>query len=83
MTNENRYLLGKVPHVKEILANLAMISAKTESHYLMSEVGTKSNGDDLAGIEAQGLACTAAFAYPPASRAQFFPPYHKHQTVLF
>ena len=53
VTNENRYLLGKVPHVKEILANLAMISAKAESHCLISELGTKSNGDDLAGIEAR------------------------------
>jgi len=30
-----------------------MISAKTESHCLMSEVGTKSNGDDLAGMGAR------------------------------
>jgi len=49
--NENRYLLGKVPRVKERLASLAMISAKTESHCLMSDIGTKSNGDDLAGRE--------------------------------
>ena len=31
VTNENRYLLGKVPHVKDRLA----ILAKTESHCLM------------------------------------------------
>jgi len=28
-----------------------MISAKTESHCLISDVGTKSNEDDLAGME--------------------------------
>jgi len=50
VTTENLYLLGKIPSVKERLANLAMNSAKTESHCLISEVGTKSNGVDLAGV---------------------------------
>jgi len=67
VTNENRYLLGKVPHVKEILANLAMISAKTESHCLMSEVGTKSNGDDLPGIEARTFLTSSGVTAPRSS----------------
>ena len=51
VTTENLYLVGKTPWLKDILASLAIISAKSILHCLSSNVGIKSSGEDLARIE--------------------------------
>ena len=42
---------GKVPCENERFASLAMSMEKTPEHDLISDVGTKSRADDLAGSE--------------------------------
>ena len=42
---------GKHPSPKERFASVAMISANSSGHALITDVGTKSTGEDLKGIE--------------------------------
>ena len=51
VTCANLNLVGKVPCAKDMLARLDMRTEKTPEQDLRSEVGTKSSGEDLAGIE--------------------------------
>ena len=41
---------GKQPCLKDKFASLAIISAKTDEHNFMREVGMKSKGHDLPGM---------------------------------
>jgi len=45
------HLVGKTPRLNERLASLAMGSAKTVTQNLITDVATKSSGDDLADID--------------------------------